>query len=108
MRQEDIEKMFEKPYWIVDILPERVPADSAGQYFVIEQYYLGGTRVIELRRKQLGVLLKLNCYCSFLVSFDVGLHWAENPAPEEIEKRLMGNESAGCIHIMIRPRTAYL
>ena len=101
MTQEKIEEMLEKPYWIVDILPERVPADSPGRYFDVEQYYLDESRIKELRRKQLGVLLKLYCYCSFTFSFDVGLHWVKNPAPAEIERRLLKNGLAGSIHIMI-------
>ena len=101
MTQEKIEEMLEKPYWIVDILPERVPADSQGRYFDVEQYYLDEPRVTELRMKQLGVLLKLYCYCSFTFSFDVGLHWVKNPAPAEIERRLLPNGLAGSIHIMI-------
>ena len=101
MTQEKIEEMLEKPYWIVDILPERVPADSPGRYFDVEQYCLDEPRVTELRRKQLGVLLKLYCYCSFTFSFDVGLHWVKNPAPAEIERRLLKNGLAGSIHIMI-------
>ena len=101
MTQETIEEMLEKPYWIVDILPERVPADSPGRYFDIEQYYLDEPRVTELRRKQLGVILKLYCYYSFTFSFDVGMHWVKNPAPAEIERRLLQNGLAGSIHIMI-------
>ena len=101
MTQEKIEEMLEKPYWIVDILPERVPADSQGRYFDVEQYYLDEPRVTELRMKQLGVLLKLCCYCSFTFSFDVGLHWVKNPAPAEIERRLLQNGLAGSIYIMI-------
>ena len=101
MTQEKIEEMLERPYWIVDILPERVPADSPGRYFDVEQYYLDESRIKELRRKQLGVLLKLYCYCSFTFSFDVGLHWVKNPAPAEIERRLLTNGLAGSIHIMI-------
>ena len=50
MTQEKIEEMLEKPYWIVDILPERVPADSPGRYFDVEQYYLDESRITELRR----------------------------------------------------------
>ena len=44
MTQENIEEMLEKPYWIVDILPERVPKDSPGRYFAIEQYFLEESR----------------------------------------------------------------
>ena len=32
--------LLEGPYWIVDILPEQVPADAAGQYFAVERYFL--------------------------------------------------------------------
>ena len=35
-----IEELLEKPYWIIDILPKRVPKDSPGQYFTIEGFFL--------------------------------------------------------------------
>ena len=75
--------------------------DSPGRYFAIEQYFLEESRILELRRKQLGMLLRLNCYCGFTVSFDAGLHWVMNPAPEEMERRLLQKERVGDIHIMI-------
>ena len=34
-----IEEYLNKPYWVIDILPKQVPADSKGQYFRIEKYY---------------------------------------------------------------------
>ena len=35
-----IEEYLNKPYWVIDILPKQVPADSKGQYFKIEKYFL--------------------------------------------------------------------
>ena len=54
-----IDKMLAKPCWIVDILPERVPDKSPGQYFAVEKYWL---RDPSLRRKQGNIIMKLNCY----------------------------------------------
>ena len=31
--------------WIIDILPQRVPENSKGQYFRIEQFYLDKKRI---------------------------------------------------------------
>ena len=55
-----IEHIQEKPYWLIDVLPYQVPADSAGQYFKVEEYLLA--HMDSLGRKFLDVLLKLNCY----------------------------------------------
>ena len=62
--------LLEGPYWIVDILPEQVPADAAGQYFAVERYFLQPERIVPLRRKYAELLLRLNCYADMAVSFD--------------------------------------
>ena len=35
-----IETLLNKPYWVVDFLPEQVPEGSAGQFFAVEDYWL--------------------------------------------------------------------
>ena len=35
-----IEELLNTPYWIIDILPMRVPKDAPGQYFSIEDFFL--------------------------------------------------------------------
>ena len=36
----DIDELLNKPYWLIDFLPYRVPANSAGQFFAIEDFYM--------------------------------------------------------------------
>ena len=83
-----IDDYFERPYWIVDILPFQVPADSPGQYFTVEEYYLRKPRWQALRRKYLEILLKLNCYYDMAVSFDSCMSWEINPDPEDFTERV--------------------
>lgn len=80
--------LLEGPYWIVDILPEQVPADAAGQYFAVERYFLHPERIIPLRRKYAEILLRLNCYYDLAASFDSCASWETNPDPEEFADRL--------------------
>ena len=65
-----IEEYLEKPYWVIDILPKQVPADSRGQYFEIEEYYLEHPQIDIIYKKFTNILLKLNCYEDFVVSRD--------------------------------------
>lgn len=75
-----IEELLNTPYWIIDILPKRVPADSPGQYFAVEDYYLAAPRLSAVKQRHIDVILKLNCYKD--LSLD---EWASvNPPPEEI------------------------
>jgi hypothetical protein len=88
-------ELLEGPYWIVDILPEQVPADSKGQYFAVERYFLQPERIVPLRRKYAEILLRLNCYVDMAVSFDACASWETNPDPEAFAARvarLSGNE----------------
>jgi hypothetical protein len=74
----------------VDILPEQVPADAAGQYFAVERYFLQPERIVPLRRKYAEILLRLNCYADMAVSFDACASWETNPDPEAFAAHVAG------------------
>ncbi len=83
---EKIEELLEKPYWVIDVLPEQVPPGSGGQYFAIEEYWLTEPRASALRQKQLDLILKLNCYRDIIAD---GL--GKNPAPSVLSE-LIGKQ----------------
>ena len=85
----DIEELLSKPYWIVDILPKQVPANSGGQYFTIEKYFLKSPHVDAIYRKFALVLLKLNCYVDLAVFKVEDESWVENPAPDNLERLVL-------------------
>ena len=80
--------LLEGPYWIVDVLPEQVPANADGQYFSVERYYLQPERIRILRRRFAEILLRLNCYHDMAVSFDSCEAWEKNPDPESFAQKL--------------------
>ena len=65
-----IDELLQKPYWIIDIFPEQVPADSPGQFFAIEKYYLEKERIRAIKQKHINLILKLNCYRSISIDED--------------------------------------
>lgn len=82
-----VDEYLEKPYWVIDILPKQVPADSKGQYFKIEEYYLEHPQIDIIYKKFINILLKLNCYEDIDASND-GEKWIKNPTPHELEAAL--------------------
>ncbi len=78
---ERMEELLNKPYWIVDILPERVPENNPGRYFTIEEYWRRN-HLPEIRQKHLSLILKLNCYMELSMDGEV------NPPPERIRDRM--------------------
>ena len=78
-----IAELLEKPCWVIDLLPCRVPADAGGQFFRIEPKLLKGKR---LRHAFASVLLKLNCYYDFLVFLGESDEHVVNPKPKKLEK----------------------
>lgn len=81
------EEFLEREYFVLDLLPEQVPADSRGQYFQIEEYWrLNGEKEKQLERF-FRILLKLNCY------YDFDVIWqnkpVRNPKPAELLRYLM-------------------
>ena len=80
-----IEELLEMPYHIIDILPEQVKADSPGQYFALERYWLSEPRISGIKRRHADLVLKLNCYRA--VSLDEETE--TNPEPERIAEAIM-------------------
>ena len=60
--EKTIDELLQSPCWIIDILPEQVPADGPGQYFAVEKYFLQKDRLAAIKERHVNVLLKLNCY----------------------------------------------
>ena len=82
MTQSDIiETLLEKPYHVIDVLPKQVPADSPGQYFKVEKYFL--SRLDVICRHFADLVIKLNCYEDMQVSTD-GESWVTDFSPEDI------------------------
>ena len=104
-RERLIEELLEKPYWVVDVLPERVPVNSAGQYFAVEQYYRQPERIAVLHRKFADILLKLNCYYDMAAgsggAAEESWIWEQRPAPEKLETLIMQDGQPGSVLILI-------
>lgn len=104
-----IEELLEQPYYVMDILPMQVPADSGGQYFKVEQYYLKD--IERLSHQYVHVLLKLNCYYDLAFSHDAE-HWQPNPEPEEIVQMvnacLSEEPSEACLYITLAKESMLL
>ena len=94
-----IEELLERPCWVIDLLPYRVPEESAGQYFAVEEYFLKDPQNGRLRQCFAQILLKLNCYYDFLVYLNDG-ETVENPSPERLEETILHNR--GIVDIVLK------
>ena len=84
-----IDELLQCSYWIIDILPSQVPKGSPGQYFAVEDYFLQGDRIEEIKQKHINLILKLNCYRDISIDDEP----VTNPLPkhvaEEMKKRYL-------------------
>ncbi len=78
------EQLLEQPYWVIDPLPCRVPAEGGGQYFAVEKEWLKAPNIIALRKRFLSVLMKLNCYLDLEVCRADQEGFVHNPAPRQL------------------------
>ena len=81
-----IERLLTGPCHVIDFLPRQVPAGGPGQFFAVERYYRGASRMKDFRRRVADVLLKLNCYAGFRVFR--GEEAALNPPPAALAKQI--------------------
>ena len=101
-----VERLLEKPCWVIDLLPMRVPQDSAGQFFDVERYFLEEPQHGRLCRRFADVLMKLNCYHDLLVNHDN--EWVRNPAPEELVTWLTASLQNGHMCVLINDGDALI
>ena len=92
-----IETLLNKPYWVVDFLPEQVPEGSAGQFFAVEDYWLREPAFSALHRRFTDILLKLNCYYDFQVCAADSEEFVRNPTPDVLAARILGAQENLCI-----------
>ena len=84
MSRMTVEELLQTPYWIIDILPCQVPADSPGQYFDAAAYWRKEPQRTAIKQRQIDLILKLNCYRS--ISLDEGK--TLNPSPDRIAEAI--------------------
>ena len=88
-----IDELLQKPYWIIDILPEQVAKDSPGQYFAVEKYFLETERMADIKTKHINLVLKLNCYRRIAINEEKEY----NPYPE----RIAGEMRSKYVYLML-------
>ena len=88
-----VDKLLEKPCYIIDFLPRQVPKDCGGQFFKVEQYFLNHYSRYGWRDRFIRIILKVMCYYPISVYW---CEWMEQPTPEqmvEIMDTIMKNHS---------------
>ena len=76
-----VDKLLEKPCYIIDFLPQQVQKDCGGQFFEVENYFLNHAECYGLQDRFIRIILKIMCY--YPVSAYWG-EWVEQPTPEQI------------------------
>lgn len=79
-----IEQLLEKPCWVIDFLPHKVPADHGGQFFKVEKQLLQPPYIHQLYDKFAMVLLQLNCYYDFDLFMNDDDVSTFNPEPDQL------------------------
>ena len=91
--EQTIDALLEAPYRIIDILPERVNANSPGNYFAVERYYRTEPQRSAVAQKKINLVLKLNCYTAVSLEDED----AVNPPPSAIARAM--RERHTCIRV---------
>lgn len=77
-----MDELLEKECYIIDIFPEKVPENSNGQFFDVEDYLLNSEKYNAIKDKFVNIVLKLMCYYHMAIVKD-GL--IDKPSPEQVE-----------------------
>ena len=93
------EELLEKPYRVIDILPERVPAEALGRYFAVERYYLEPARYADIRKRFADIVIKLYCYYDLIVLLGDADEPLVDPEPEQLADWIESVKQHMCILI---------
>lgn len=99
MADHTIDELLEMPAWVIDILPEQVPADGGERYFTVENYLLSGRRSRDVRRAFAEVLVKLNCYFDFVVFTEYDDEGIRNPSPDKLVRWVLKDK--GFVNVLL-------
>ena len=94
-----IDELLEKPLYVIDFLPQRVPKTSSGHFFDIEYYLLNSEKRHEMKSKYISIILKLMCYYRTSILWN---GWNHHPKPTDIEaaiSEIMENHS-GTLNVL--------
>ena len=94
-----VEALLEKPYRVIDILPEQVPENAPGRYFAVERYYLEPSRYGDIRKRFAEIVLKLYCYDDLSVLPGDGDEPHVDPEPERLADWIVSAKQHMCILI---------
>ena len=94
-----VEELLEKPYRVIDILPEQVPAETPGRYFAVERYYLEPARFTDIRKRFADIIIKLYCYYDLIVLLGDADEPLVDPEPEQLENWIVSAKQHMCILI---------
>lgn len=78
-----IDELLEKPYYVIDFLPEQVRPDAGGQFFDVEYYLLNSDKHFSLKDKFVNIILKLMCYYHVSIQWE---SWMDRPSPQSVEE----------------------
>lgn len=95
-----IDELLEKPYYVIDFLPEQVRPDAGGQFFDVEYYLLNSDKHFSLKDKFVNIILKLMCYYHVSIQCE---SWMDRPSPQSVEgavNTIMDNHS-GSLNIFL-------
>lgn len=70
MTEDRIEGLLEKPYWLIDIVSKRIPAEKSDEYSLLQEYCEKHEE--DIRERFVFFLLKLNCCHDLQISRDYG------------------------------------
>ncbi|MBO7567957.1 MAG: hypothetical protein J6T60_12780, partial [Bacteroidales bacterium] len=92
------ERLLEKPFWVIDFLPERVSAERSKQYFAVEDFCCKGQYINQLYQRFAYLVIKLSCY------FDI----YGNPSPNEIFDSINNCLSKGYVNFLFAVEDALI
>lgn len=99
-REEQVEKLLEQPYYVIDFLPQQVQKDKSYFFLEVEKYFKKNNELNSISEKFIHIILKTLCYFEFSVYAE---KWMNTVTPKELAgviKKVITKQK-GFIHILL-------
>ena len=87
-----VDALLKTPCYLMDFLPEQVPADFSGQFFEVESYLLHSPHHAELKSRFVRAILKILCYDHAVMLWGKSI---DRPTPSQVEEAIDAVFSCG-------------
>ena len=96
-----VERLLEDDYWIIDILPSRIPIEKQAEYRALTDEYFESGKVAQLHRRYADILTMINSRFKTAILCMPEDEWTISPHNNDVKDAVMHHTERGCVDLLL-------